>query len=123
MNFVIRKAEDGDAPFILNSWLLSGRRHYKTWPFECYFKEAEPRFKATLENHEVLVVCNDEQPAQIFAWACFDSRFHLVHFVYTKKRWRGMGLAKMLLNHARLEPPFCTTCPTEHHSFTYIGGI
>jgi hypothetical protein len=123
MNFVIRSMEPGDEAFILNAWLLSGRKFYEFGNRPNYFTAMEPRLKLALQNHEVYVVCNDEEPRQIFAWLCCDSRFHLVHFVYTKQKWRGMGLAQKLLAHTRIEPPFCSTCPTMHRLFTYIGGI
>jgi hypothetical protein len=125
MNFVTRKMTPDDLPFLLNSWLLSGKDKYcgDDDMSHAYFTAMEPRFKQALQDHEVLIMCNDEEPRQIFGWICFDSRFKLVHFVYIKRRWRKMRMATTLLGATHIDGQACTTCPSNHPRFTYIGGI
>ena len=123
MKFITRPLEPGDLNFVLNSWLLSARR-FSPDGGDAYFRRMEPRLKQILAEEECLVVCNSDLPAQVFGWISFDSRFRLVHFVYVKRRFRDMGLAKQLLQATQMDPQYCTTCPGSHNpNVTYIGVI
>jgi len=58
---------------------------------------------AALETCPVWVVCLQSDPDQVFAWTCAEPDRGLLHFLYTKSKFRRMGFASRLLSEVRAE--------------------
>ena len=113
-------SRDRDLNFVLNSWLLSGRHCCPLGDLPDYFSRQEPALKRLLDRQgtQGLVVCNPDNEDQIFAWAISEGR--VLHYVYTKHKWRHMGLASHLV--AQLGPLEFTTCTAiSRPGLEYIG--
>ncbi len=98
----IRRATDGDVPFIFNSWLKSYRNSWfaKLVLNPIYFDQHHKILERLAKTSEILVACNNEDIGQIYGYICaekIDGVF-VLHYCYVKHTFRGMGIAKELLN-------------------------
>lgn len=101
----IRAAVEEDLPFIYSTWLL-GLYHGCDWFnridkkvfFDNYKKIVEQRVK----HSNVQVAVLEEDPDVILGYVCH--RGDVLDWIFVKKAWRKMGIAKMLI------PKETTTC-------------
>lgn len=108
--------EDGDRNFVISSWLRSyaDQQHGMSRP--CFFRLYEPLVVSLVDTGIVMVAGLADVPGAILGWlAAGDSA---VHYVYTKPRWRRLGVAKQLLRGSDQlaiaythEPPAWATLP------------
>ena len=100
LNVIIRDADQEDLPLIYNSWL----KQYRESPFAVginngvYYSQHRKVIDHLITHAIISVACDPNDPTKIYSWACGEAYdTPVVHFVYTKKDYRGKGLAKMLL--------------------------
>lgn len=106
--FVLRAGHAGDHPFVVDSWVKS----YQSYVMmrECPHCGGAGRIyrgQRFLRGHKrlvreilargaaLLVACMPDDPETILGWACTEDG--VVHYVFTKRDVRRVGIAKALL--------------------------
>ena len=104
-----RQATRNDLNFILSTWLKSARNSglNSLTPTDLYYSTQEPKLKDILSHCSTLVVCDVEDEDTIFGWIAYES--NLVHYIYVKHSFRGLGLARELLQQSAITTPFQTS--------------
>lgn len=106
----IRAATKDDWPFISNSWLKSNRRsplaqHLRN---SVYFDSHKEMVWAALRQQGALVAYPTIKGAEdeICGWLCAerDGQRTVVHYAYTHKAYRKLGVAKLLLERTGWHP-------------------
>lgn len=89
-----------DLPFITNSWLESNRkRAFKYLDKRVYFHWHHKLLEHLIPTSNVIVACDREDPDRIYGYgvAQSDAPTLLVHFVYVREGWRGVGIGSSIL--------------------------
>jgi len=98
---VIRKATEHDVPFIFNSWLKSFRDSSLVAAVSntVYFSNQHKLIQKLVKTSEVLISCNPDDPDQLYGYIVCEriDNVFVIHYVYIKTSFRGLGLAKALL--------------------------
>jgi GNAT superfamily N-acetyltransferase len=99
---VLRPYRPSDEACVFKSWLETFRkgsrchRHPEGW-----YYPRQRRLISGLLDGGATVVCAafSGDPDEILGWACYDLRetLPIVHYVYVKHAFRGLGIAKQLL--------------------------
>ncbi len=96
----IRDAVDADRDFIFATW-LRGLRYGNDW-FEAidsiaYFQIYHAALERALDNsnNSIKVACLKDDPEVILGYAVYAG--NRVDFVFVKKAWRSIGIAKSLI--------------------------
>ncbi len=102
-NIQIRGYEQAsDFNFVINSWLKSYRDSpmCKDVANPIYFAGQGDRIEEILRNPETvcMIICAKDDPEQIIAYAIFDNKLPIAHYVYVKQLFRKRGLARMLFS-------------------------
>lgn len=90
-----------DQNLILATW-LRGLYYSDTWyseiPKSVFMKEYHEVLLKLLAspNTEIKIACLKEDPYVVLGYAVYSSPHSALHWVYIKKNWRGIGLAKDL---------------------------
>lgn len=100
---LIRKPVQSDLPYVIDSWLRAnlkspfGRRH----KFDVYYPHHRKVVFNILAADEtrLLMCCGIEDPDQLFGWVCYAPE-KVLHFVEVKRAFRGMGIARLMLERA-----------------------
>lgn len=104
---VVRDPTDADMPCVLSNWLRSlrhGCSDARRIRSSLYFDVQRSRIARMLASGARLSVAAYEPgPELIMGWACGETG--VLHYVYVKKRYRGNGIARMLVEHACGEGP------------------
>lgn len=94
----IRDYQSDDQNFILSTW-LNGLRYGNDWfkeiDQETYFKAYHPIVCNLIFDSKVSVACLKEDPSVILAYSVHDG--DVLHYVFCKEVWRGIGLSKDLI--------------------------
>lgn len=114
----IRPADAADVAFIFSSWLRSYRhsRFAQDLHTTIYFTEHHKVIESILQTCDVLVACDDKNPADIFGYICFErveGQF-VLHYIYTKQTYRMLGIATLLLEASNYDPS--TIAIYSHHN-------
>lgn len=98
-DLLVRPSTAADAAFILDSWLKSYRTALDHVPGPIYWRFQRETVERLLSRSEVLVACNPESPEQVFGYAVAESRgpVRVIHYLYVKHPFRGMGIGRSLL--------------------------
>ena len=103
--WTIRRGRASDGPFIINAWLKSLNEHTRVFDRKCGFWRAHKAVIASLLEEpgcKVYVAVIEEDDDKILAWAVGEVGHDLVlHYTYTKQRWRRRGLADALISRLR----------------------
>lgn len=101
---VVRAANANDVPFILSTW-LRGLRYGNDWfaliDKDAYFTKYAVVVDNLLRNSYVSVACLASDPEVIVGYIVYD--VGVLHWVYVKKAWRRLGLAKQLVPYNPIE--------------------
>lgn len=102
MSLLIRPAREGDMAFVIDAW----KRSYEASPAvrgadrEHYRAEMSRAIRRLCSRATVRVACASEDDDHVVGFAAFSqpegARAEL-HYVYVKKDFRGMGIARKLL--------------------------
>jgi hypothetical protein len=90
-----------DRSFVLATWLRGqrfGHPYYTAIDKKSYYTNYSKYIESILSLHStrVLVACLADEPDVIVGYAVYSSSGAL-HWVYTKKAWRNLGVARSLL--------------------------
>jgi hypothetical protein len=101
MKVHVRKAGEGDAHFILNSWLKSFRNSHfaKSINSTVYFNEHHKVVRRLIKRSTILIACNPEDHNQIYGYLVLEKVDGVLtlHFAYTKQVFRKLGIQRQLL--------------------------
>ena len=101
----LRRGGRADVPFIANAWLKSYRNAPAVAgvPDRVYFYFHHKILEELLPDGEVWVLCNADNHDQILGWICATPTTEtlVLHYIYVKHVFRGMGFAKRLFEHVR----------------------
>lgn len=102
--FLIRYAKPKDIPFIKESFLYSlynGNDHFRRIKKNIFMREYSRTIDLILTNPDVFVqiahLPDDEDIIISYAIVQYNENFNALHFVYTKKMWRGQGAHHKLM--------------------------
>jgi GNAT superfamily N-acetyltransferase len=93
--------EQGDLDFIINSWLMSYRKAPANYRVrnEQYFAYQPANVQVLLERSIVTIFCDPDNPTEIMGYIVVELG-HIVHYVYVKQPYRGVGIADKLMDYA-----------------------
>lgn len=98
---VIREAQEGDIPFIFNSWLQSFRSGLmpKKVDNTIYFSEHHKVIERLIKRAPTLIACDPADPATIYGYLCYEKidGVFVLHYCYVKHTFRAMGVMRQLL--------------------------
>lgn len=98
----LRAAEKEDLNFIMATW-LRGMYYGESWlsgmKKQDFMKHYHSIIEITLQNPNtrVLVACLKEDPSVILGYSVLSPLSKAVHWVFVKKSWRSIGLARDLV--------------------------
>lgn len=122
MPVAIRDAQEGDVPFIFNSWLQSFRKgsFSKFVDNKIYFSEQHKLVERLLRRSTVKMAVDPNEPATIYGYTVYETIEGLltVHYCYTKHTFRAMGVQRQLLKN--IEHDYSTAALYSHN--TIIGA-
>ena len=98
---LLRRAERGDIPLILNSWLNSHRQSFHVRGVEgpVYYAEQRRIIETLMPRSLVLIACDPTMPSSIFGWMVaevVDEKL-VVHFLYVKGAFQDHGVGTALV--------------------------
>lgn len=98
MTFNKRGAGYADEAFVYATWLRSlyyGNSTFRKIDKDRFFKTYPNVIKALLTRSNVDVVCLEDDPEVLLGYAVYEGE--ALHFLYVKKAWRKLGIARMLM--------------------------
>lgn len=117
-----RPQVESDLNFILSSYAESFRRspYSGVLPDKAYYDAARDHFSQIMkrENAQTLlcVAEGEAPPNDLFAWVVWEPG--VLHYVYVKHLFRGMGVARDLLRRTGLDPTKATCTYTHRTKFS-----
>lgn len=106
----IRPADPNDYNFIYDNWRKSFREsdfaHHL--PNEIYFPLQKGKMETHIQQAQTHIACLDNDPDCIFGFITHDKHpegYTIVHYIYTKWRYRKAGIARKLLAHINPTAP------------------
>jgi len=96
--YFIRTSNPDDQPFIYSTFLRSlyyGNSWFTLIKKDSFMKNYHRVVEALLQNSQIDVACLKEDPSVILGYVIH--RANLLHFVFVKKVWRKIGIAKSLI--------------------------
>lgn len=119
----IREITDKDKNFIFSSWLKSYRNAQAVKPVvnTLYYKEQHRVIEELLERSKVLVLHSPDDENNLIGYVVVEEiqGIPVIHWLYVKHTFRGMGLARILLLHIGVAAE--TTCCFTHMSAAANG--
>lgn len=96
----IRDYAEDDKNFILATWLRGlryGCEFFKDVESKAYFNTYQKALQTVLANKKtrIQVACLKEDPAVILGYVSYSG--DVLHWVFCKREWRGIGIAKSLV--------------------------
>ena len=98
MKLLIRNLEESDLPFIFSTWLKGlyhGNLMFSKINQDLFYSKYHVVLENLLKQSSVMVCCLEDEPDVILGYSVFSSP--RLHWVFVKKAWRKMGIAKSLL--------------------------
>lgn len=108
---------EGDVAFIVNTWLKSYRNSspMTSVPNNLYYPSQHQAIGNILKdpNTGVVIICSPNDEDQILAYSIFSKIVPVIHFIYTKFPYRGVGCGNMMYEnikalHDNPDVIFCT---------------
>lgn len=93
---VVREAAAEDMPFVFSSWYNSYRPHAKHVAIPEYSAGQNRLMRRLAFSGRVLVAASADYPDEILGYSI--SEGDALHFLYVKSVYRGMGIARGLVN-------------------------
>lgn len=97
LNIIYREYQEGDLPFIRDSYRKSWAAAHSWVPRNIHNREVEKRFAAW---ESILIAAAPEAPHYIHGWLAYTN--DVLHYIYVKNPYRGFGVARDLLAIPRL---------------------
>lgn len=96
--YIIRRATEPDLPLIFTTW-LHGLYHGNTWFHEIekpiFWENYRKVIEVILNYSETNVACLAEEPDVVLGYIVYSGP--ILHWIFTKKAFRKLGIAKALL--------------------------
>lgn len=95
-----RLAQESDHPLIYATWLKSqyyGNAWFKAIEKSIFYGGYKAVVGQRLATATVVVSCLESDPDVVLGYACFSPDGTVLHYVYVKKAWRQLGIAKELV--------------------------
>lgn len=111
---IVRPMEESDKSFIYSTWLRSqyyGNTWFKSIDKDIFFDNYKKIVEARLLSADVWVSCLESDHDVVLGYSV--SEGSTLHWVYVKRAWRRLGVAKELV----------TLPPTVVTSMTKIGKL
>lgn len=110
----IRLIVDDDIPFVLATWLRSykhGSSFAKRITYPIFYYQHEPIAKKLIGRSTTIIAHLADDPEIILGYMVFELNKHgerpIIHYLFTKKDWRNMGIARKLLKESGLNIDQC----------------
>ncbi len=107
---MIRQGKEEDLPFIYSTWLRN-YKHSSDFAKEIapavYYKFHQAAIERIIKRGAlVLMAVDNEAPDVIWGWAVVEKtpEADIVHYLYVKKAFRGLGVGTELLQMAQVNP-------------------
>lgn len=97
--YIIRDGTPGDFNFIFSTWLKGlryGNELYKLIDPTIYFKQYHKVLELLLKSAHIKIACLKDDPDTILGYAV--STGACLHWIFVKKAWRGIGIARNLMS-------------------------
>lgn len=96
----IRNMQESDLPLVYATW-LKGQRNGNSWfksiDQDIYFSGYKKVVEGRIASSECKVSCLETDPDVVLGYSIYSPDHKVLHWVYVKKAWRKMGIAKSLL--------------------------
>ena len=106
-NLKIRQARPDENNFFADSWIKNMRANepFKNMDFAILSKEYFPVIQTMLKEFDTFVATHEEEDNEILSFINFrlSDKFHMVNFIYTKKPYRKLGVARELIQKTILD--------------------
>lgn len=96
--YTIRQHTEADMGCIVQPWYRHSKKTYRWLSCATRDRVLAEAIRRAAADLPVFIACNREQPDQVFGWACAEVGKAL-HFVWVKETFRGLGLARELVEH------------------------
>lgn len=96
----VRGATEEDYPFIYATWLRSqyyGNSWFKQIDKDTFFNSYKLVVETRLRSSSVRVSCLSSDPEIVLGYSVTSPDDTTLHWVYVKRAWRGLGVAKELV--------------------------
>lgn len=97
-NMIKRKASATDIPLLYAAWLKGlyyGNPFMNEIDKEVFFKNYKPVVTNIMLNCTVEVACLEDEPDVVVGFIVY--KLNVLHWVYTKRNWRKLGVSKLLM--------------------------
>lgn len=98
MKVSLRSHVESDLPFIFSTWLKGlyhGNPLYRKIEQGIFYPKYHKVLEAVLKSSTVVVACLEDEPDVVLGYAVY--RDLTMHWIFVKKAWRKMGIAKQLV--------------------------
>lgn len=105
----IRKFCEADKNFILSSWMKSYRNEAAVHSVtnDVFFYSHQVLIGEIAKTADIFLACAHDNPDEVWGWLCTQAGPDgslIVHYAYTKQRFRRLGLGRQLLEAAGWVP-------------------
>ena len=112
----IRSIRESDEAFIFHSWLTGfrGSDAMEGVRKSTYFPNQHEVIETLLKRSDVRVACNIEEEDHVYGYMVFEDdllRDHILHWIYVKAPFRGLGIGQMLFEPLKGRKLFVTHLP------------
>lgn len=121
--YKIRPMVDGDAPIVFDSWsnALADELEITEQDGRRAFRRAQiPVLKQIVARGMVLVAVTTRDDSAVLGWVCTEGE--TLHFVFTKKDFRRMGICRALVKAANL-PAETRASHATHWGFPRVARL
>jgi GNAT superfamily N-acetyltransferase len=98
--YEVRAARPEDLNFI-RATFLKGLYHGDTWfsliPKSIFMEHYHPVIERLIATNDVWVACLADAPDVIIGYSIVSKDFTTIHWVFVKKGWRKMGIARSIV--------------------------
>jgi len=94
----IREPEETDIPFFFTTWLHGlyyGNSWFNAIDKDVFYEKYHEVLKLLLGRSSLRVACMEDEPDVILGYSVFTDT--TLHWVFVKKAWRKLGIAKRLI--------------------------
>ena len=97
--YAIRQALPSDLQFVFSSWVSSmrGGEPFCSCDRNWFSAAQHALISRLLQRSTIVIACNEEDPDQIFGYAVFEPRNSVIHYIYIKQMFRGVGICRSLI--------------------------
>lgn len=97
LDVVVRAPEPGDVNFVLSTMLKGlfyGSKFWGEVDQSAFFNNYEPFLKTLMMKSSLRIACLEDDQDVILGWSMYSGP--TLHFMFVKKSYRKLGLAKLL---------------------------